>query len=160
MGVIADTFAKWPDTVLGQGIHRVCAWGQDAQFHSQGYHYLLSVDGWVLLMGVDINRCSCMHTAEEKVALPQEISDHFRLPEEIRRQYPAAEWYVQYNDPQELPPENAWEKVRIEAERRGLIRRGWIGRGECLFFKAKPVVDIYEEFLRADPYALFGLKKV
>src|ERR1044071_3811587 len=31
MGVIVDTFCRLPDTHLGKGIHRVCAWGQDAQ---------------------------------------------------------------------------------------------------------------------------------
>ena len=58
MGVIADEFRQRPKTVLGRGEHRVCAWGHNAHLHSQGYEYLLSLDGWVLLVGVDINRCS------------------------------------------------------------------------------------------------------
>ena len=128
MGVIADTFCKWPNTFLGKGIHRVCAWGHNAQLHSQGYQYLLSINGWVLLIGVDINRCSSMHTAEDKVEWPKEIIEHFRLPEAIQRQYPETEWYVQYHDPQKPLPDNAWDKVRIEAERRGLIKRGSIGQ--------------------------------
>jgi hypothetical protein len=37
-------------TVYGTGIHRVCAWGRDAQQHSKGYEYLLDIDGWVLLL--------------------------------------------------------------------------------------------------------------
>jgi aminoglycoside 3-N-acetyltransferase len=159
MGVIVDTFCKWPHTCLGKGIHRACAWGHNAQLHGQGYAYLLSIDGWVLLIGVDINRCSCMHTAEDKVKLPQEIIEHFQLPEEIQRQYPKTDWYVEYHDPQKPLPENAWGKVQIEAERRGLIRRGHIGNAESMLFKAKPVVDIYEEFLRTDPFELFGVEK-
>ncbi len=159
MGIIADTFSKWPNTYLGKGIHRVCAWGHNAQLHSQGYEYLLSVDGWVLLIGVDINRCSSMHTAEGKVELPMEIIEHFRIPEEIRRQYPDTDWYVEYHDPHKPLPENAWGKVSLEAERRGLIKRGWIGQAECMLFKGKPVADIYEEFLRTDPFKLFGVEK-
>jgi aminoglycoside 3-N-acetyltransferase len=160
MGVIVDTFCKLPSTYLGKGINRVCAWGHNAKLHSQGYEYLLSIDGWVLLIGVDIHRCSCMHTAEDKVEMPEELMEHFELPEEIQRQYPKTDWYVEYNEPHKPLPEDAWGKVQMEAERRGLIRRGYIGKAECMLFKAKPVVDIYEEFLRQDPFELFGIKKV
>lgn len=159
MGVIVDTFCKLPNTYLGKGINRVCAWGHDATLHSQGYEYLLSIDGWVLLIGVDIHRCSCMHTAEDKVEWPKELLEHFELPEEIQRQYPKADWYVEYQDPHKPLPEDAWGKVQREAERRGLIRRCHIGNAECMLFKAKPVVDIYEEFLRTDPFELFGIEK-
>src|SRR5512133_439659 len=148
MGVIVDTFCKLPNTYLGKGINRVCAWGYNATLHSQGYQYLLSIDGWVLLIGVDIHRCSCMHTAEDKVELPKEIEEHFELPEEIQRQYPRSDWYVEYQDSHKPLPEDAWGKVQIEAERRGLIRRGYIGQAQCMLFKGKPVVDIYEELLR------------
>jgi hypothetical protein len=30
---------------------------------------------------------------------------------------------------------------------------------ECMLFKAKPVVGIYEQALRTDPLGLFGLRK-
>jgi aminoglycoside N3'-acetyltransferase len=159
MGIIVDTFCKLPNTYLGKGIHRVCAWGHNAKLHSQGYEYLLSIDGWVLLIGVDIHRCSCMHTAEDKVEWPKEVLEHFELPEEIQRQYPKTDWYVEYNDPHKPLPEDASGKVQTEAERRGLIRRGHIGKAECMLFKGKPVVDIYEEFLRMDPFELFGVEK-
>jgi aminoglycoside N3'-acetyltransferase len=159
MGIIADTFCKWPNTCMGKGEHRVCAWGHNAHLHSQGYAYLLSIDGWVLLLGVDINRCSSMHTAEDKIQWPREITERFRLPEEIQRQYPSAEWYVQYNDPCKPLLTDAWGKVQVEAERRGLIKRGRIGQAESLLFKGKPVVGLYEEFLRRDPFQLFGVEK-
>jgi aminoglycoside 3-N-acetyltransferase len=159
MGVIVDTFCKVPGTVLGKGINRVCAWGRDAVLHSQGYEYLLSIDGWVLLIGVDIHRCSCMHTAEDKVEWHKEIEEYFELPEEIQRQYPRTEWYVEYQDPLKPLPADAWGKVQAEAERRGLIKRGMIGQAECMLFKGKLVVDIYEEFLRTDPFELFGIKQ-
>jgi aminoglycoside 3-N-acetyltransferase len=158
MGIIADTFSKWPNTCMGKGEHRVCAWGHNAKRHSQGYDYLLSIDGWVLLIGVDIHRCSSMHIAEDKVELPKEIlEERLQLPEEIQRQYPNTDWYVEYNDPRKPLPEDAWGKVQIEAERRGLITRGRIGQAECLLFKGKPVVDIYEEFLRTAPFELFAV---
>ena len=157
MGIISDTFRRWPNTYLGKGIHRVCAWGHNAQLHRQGYAYLLSIDGWVLLMGVDIDRCSSMHTAEGKVEWPKKIVEYFQLPDKIQREYPDDQWYVDYKDPQKPPVENAWGKVRMEAERRGLIKRGTIGKAECMLFRGKPVVDIYEEYLRTDPFRLFGV---
>lgn len=159
MGLIADTFRHWPNTYLGKGIHRVCAWGHNANLHSRGYEYLLSIDGWVLLLGVGINRCSSMHTAEGKVEWPREILDYARLPEEMERLYPPSECYVQYNDPAKPLPENGWDKVSLEAERRGLIRRGTIGAAKCMLFRARPVVGIYEEWLRADPFKLFGIPR-
>jgi aminoglycoside N3'-acetyltransferase len=154
MGAISDAFRRWPGTCLGKGMHRVCAWGKDARLHAQGYDYLLSIDGWVLLIGVDIHSCSAMHIAETKVSLPQDIKDYFELPEDIRHQYPPKKWHIQYHD----PPEDGWEKIQEEAVRRGLIVQAKIGQAKCFFFRAKPVVDIYEERLRADPHGLLGLK--
>jgi aminoglycoside N3'-acetyltransferase len=54
MGAIADEFRRRPGTVLGRGVHRVCAWGRDAQRHAEGYQHLLEADGSVLLLGVGI----------------------------------------------------------------------------------------------------------
>lgn len=163
MGVIADTFRHWPDTCLGKGVHRVCAWGRDAERYSQErYEYLLSVDGWALLIGVDIHRCSSMHIAEEKVKVPQEIRDYFRLPDaiqqELDRSYPGPEWFVIHGDPDTPVTEDAWDRVVQEADRRGLIRRGKIGQADCMLFKAKVVVGIYEDFRRTDPFKLFGIE--
>ncbi len=159
MGIISDTFVKWPGTVLGPGFHRVCAWGKDADLHSQGYAYLLSTDGWVLLIGVDIHRCSGMHQAEGRVDWPQAISEYFRTPEAILRDYPQDRWYVSYHDPAKPPDEDAWGKIQDEAEAQGLIRRGKIGQADCLLFRARAVVALYEKHLRSDPFALFGVKR-
>lgn len=151
MGVIADAFRQRPGTILGTGIHRVCAWGRNAERHSQGYHYLLEIDGAVLLLGVGIHSCSSMHQAE-KVGIPPEISKYFDLPDDIRQDYP--DMHIAYGS----TPDDAWGKVAAQAERRGLIKRRRIGNAECMLFKAKPVVGIYEEALRTDPFGLFGVK--
>jgi aminoglycoside N3'-acetyltransferase len=152
MGVIVDEFCQRPGTILGKGIHRVCAWGKDADRHSQGYYYLLSLDGWVLLLGVGIDRCSSMHQAE-KVGIPAEVSCCFTVPPDIRRNYPE-DVYVAYGK----TPEDAWGKVANEAKRRGLIHRSKIGDADCMLFRARSVVGIYEEALHTDPLGLFGLK--
>ncbi len=156
MGAIADEFRRRPGTCLGCGIHRVCAWGHYATRHSQvGYRHLLDLDGWALLLGVDIHRCSSMHIAESQVGIPVVVSKHLEAPEDIRRDYPDDVWYIQYGS----TPADAWAKIQGEAERRGLIKRHHIGRAGCMLFKAKAVVGIYEEALRSDPFGLFGVKR-
>jgi hypothetical protein len=62
--------------------------------------------------------------------------------------------YISYGS----TPEDAWEKVRAEADRRRLIKRQRIGNAVCMLFKARPVVAIYEDALRTDPLGLFGVK--
>ncbi len=152
MGAIADEFRRRPGTVLGTGIHRVCAWGRDADLHSQGYQSLLEMDGWVLLLGVGISSCSSMHQAE-KVGIPPEISNYFKLPEDIRWDYPE-DIYIAYGS----TPEDAWEKVWRQADSRGFVKKNRIGNAGCALFKARAVVGIYEAALRTDPFGLFGVR--
>ncbi len=153
MGIIADEFCCRPGTVLGPTFHRACAWGRYAQQLSQGYHVLLEMDGWVLLLGVDITRCSCMHQAE-KNPFPVEIAQAFTLPAEIRRKYPE-DYYLAYRHNHE----ESWLKIQAEAERQGLIKIGQIGKAACRFFKARPVVEMYAQALRTDPWALFDVDR-
>ncbi|RPI26263.1 MAG: aminoglycoside N(3)-acetyltransferase [Chloroflexota bacterium] len=155
MGIIADTFRRCPGVITGPGFHRVCAWGRDAQRHSQGYQYLLDSSGWTLLLGVDIHRCTSMHYAEGKVGLPEEVRAFFDTNKEILRDYPAEQWYVETV----TPPEDAWGKIQAEADRRGFIRHRRIGAAECMFFRACDVVGLYEQALRTDPWGLYGIRK-
>ena len=104
------------------------------------------------LLGVPIGYCSSMHQAE-KVSMPAEVTECFKLPEEIRRDYPD-DIYVDYGS----TPHDAWEKIRAKAEHRGLIVRHKIGKAACMLFKARPVVGLYEHALRTDPLGLFGIK--
>jgi len=154
LGLVVDTFRCRPDVRLGTGLHRVAAWGWNAeQFAREGYRHLLEVDGWALLIGVDIHRCSSMHQAEARAPLPDAIAARFRLPGDIARDYPAEEWGVGYGE----TPDDAWGKVWQEADRRGLIRRERIGQAECTLFKANALVSIYQEWRTRDPWGLFGI---
>ena len=151
MGVIADEFRLRPGTVLGTGLHRVAAWGRERERMRRGYGELLAADGWALLLGVDIERCSSMHHAE-RVGLPPEVTACFRPPDELRAQYPE-DIFLDYGG----TPERAWLKIQAEAERQGLIRRRTIGQADCRMFRARMVVGLYEEALCADPLGLYGL---
>jgi aminoglycoside N3'-acetyltransferase len=155
MGAIADEFRHRPGTVLGPGFHRVCAWGRDGALHAErGYAHLLEMDGWVLLLGVGIGYCSSMHQAEIGFSMPEAIKRYWQVPEDIRRDYPE-DIYISYG----RTPDDAWGKVRAEAERRGQVWRTRIGRAECVLFKARVVVGIYREWLLSDPFDLYGFER-
>jgi aminoglycoside 3-N-acetyltransferase len=154
MGAVSDAFRRRPGAVCEPGPFRMCAWGRDAHLHAQSYQHLLDVDGWVLLIGVGIDRCSSMHLAE-RVPIPDEIAARFRIPEEIRRDYAENEWSVGYGS----TPGDPWRAVWEEAEHRGLIRKGRIGQAECALFKARAVVTLYEDLRRSDPYGIFGVAR-
>ncbi|MFN2108441.1 MAG: AAC(3) family N-acetyltransferase, partial [Anaerolineae bacterium] len=140
LGIVADTFRQRSDVVCGTSFHRGCAWGRNAHLHCQNYKHLLEIDGWALLLGVDIGRCSSMHLAES-APIPEEIRERFRAPADILQDYPQDRWAVGYGS----TPGNPWLKVWEEALRRGLVRTRTIGQSECKLFKAKAMVSIYEE---------------
>jgi len=152
MGRVADAFIRRADVTLGSGLHRVCAWGQAADAHAQGYHRLLEADGWVLLLGVGIDRCSSMHQAET-AGFPPKIARIFVIPDDIQRDYPANQWGIGYGSTSNSPGETIWE----EANRRGLIAQQTIGQALCSLFKARAVVGLYKEQLQTNPYSLFGV---
>ena len=154
MGVVSDTFRRRTDVVCGTGVHRTCAWGRDAAQHAEGYENLVEADGWVLLVGVDIYRCSSLHVAE-RVPIPEAITAHFRIPDEILRDYPEDQWGIGYGG----VPGDPWGTAWREAQERGLIRTMTIGQAECHLFKAKEMVLLYEDLRRSDPYGLFGLEE-
>jgi len=154
MGVVSDTFRRRPDVICGTGIHRTCAWGRDAKQHTEGYENLVEADGWVLLVGVDIYRCSSLHVAE-RVPIPEEIARRFEVPEEILRDYPEDQWAVGYGG----VPGDPWGTAWRVAQERGLVRTTTVGQATCHLFKAKEMVRIYEALRRADPYGLFGLQE-
>jgi aminoglycoside 3-N-acetyltransferase len=155
MGAVADTFLRRQGVVCGAGVHRTAAWGREAERHTEGFERLVEQGGRVLLLGVDIYRCSSLHIAES-VPVPDDIEAYFRVPDEIRRDYPAGVWGVGYGNG---TPEDAWGKVYAEIERRGLVRRGTIGRADCRLFPAREAVDRYAAWRREDPYGLFGVPR-
>lgn len=154
MGVVSDTFRRRPDVVCGKEPHRTCAWGHDAHLHTEGYAHLHEVDGWALLIGVDIYRCSSMHLAEE-VPIPEAITRRFAVPEDILRDYPEDEWAVGWGSVPGDPWMMAWE----EARERGLIAEGRVGQAVCHLFKIRDMVAVYAHLRRTEPYRLFGLEE-
>ena len=159
MGAIADELRRRPGAVLGTGLHRVCAWGRDAEMLSEGFGRLLEADAKALLIGVDIHHLSSMHHAEARVGLPEAVASIWAVSEDILRDYPTDRWVIGCGQ----APEDGWSKVWQRALERELVRQGRIGQATCSLFRARGVVGIYEQCLRDDPASrdepqgLFGI---
>lgn len=151
MGVVADTFRKRPDVRTGTGIFRVSAWGREADRHCLGLRHLINRGGYALLLGVDIYKLSAMHSVED--ALPDGIRNRFQASPPAQAVYPETEWFIEAWE----PPVKPWYQIQDTAYRKGLIKDIRIGDANCMFFKVKPVVELYREALLKDPYQLYGI---
>jgi aminoglycoside 3-N-acetyltransferase len=152
MGIVADTFLNMVDVYTGDGIFRVSAWGKDADIHSQGFQHLIDIDGWALLLGVDIYALSTMHYVEED--LPDEIRSMFNPSEEARKLYPEGQWFIEAW----TPPVKPWYTIQNRAYDKGMIKDGIIGDCKCMLFKVQDIIGLYRQALQSDPFGLYGLK--
>ncbi len=150
MGVIADRFRDRADVIRNtDSFFSYTAWGKDAAVLAQGLHHLVTRGGQVLLLGVQMDRCSCLHLAEERVPLPTDLRQLMEIPEEIQREFPPHLWGIGYG------PESNFLLVQQEAEKRQLLTTTTIGNALVRFFDAGTMVDLYEALLRENPYRLF-----
>jgi aminoglycoside N3'-acetyltransferase len=152
MGIVADTFRTMPDVYTGDGIFRVSAWGKDANIHSQSFQHLMDIDGWALLLGVDIYTLSTMHYVEDD--LPDEIRSMFQPSEESRELYPEGQWFIEAW----TPPAKPWYTIQNRAYDKGMIKDGMIGDCKCMLFKVQDVLGLYRQALQSDPFGLYGLR--
>ncbi len=156
MGVIADTFRQRPDVVRWyHPIHSVSAWGKNADTFCQSFKPLVESGGKILLLGVQMDRCSALHIAEGKVQLPEDIKKlmEWEIPDELLKVYPPDQWLIGCK--------GVWGNfliVQEEAEKLGRIAKATIGAATVRLFEAKPMVDLYEKLLKEDPYRMFGIK--
>jgi aminoglycoside 3-N-acetyltransferase len=154
MGTIADRFRDRADVVRNiDSFFAYTAWGKDAAVLAEGLHHLVARGGQVLLLGVQMDRCSCLHLAEERVPLPIDLQQLMEVPEEIQREFPPHLWSIGYG------PESNFLLVQQEAERRQLLTVTTIGNATVRFFEAATMVDLYEALLRENPYQLFEVSE-
>lgn len=152
MGIVSDTFRNMPGVLTGQGIFRVSAWGKDADIHSLGFQHLIDMDGWALLLGVDIYRLSAMHYVEKN--LPAEITNIFKPSDEARIRYPENQWFIEAGE----PPVKPWYIIQNRAYEKGFIKDGMIGNCKCMLFKVQKVIGLYRQALQSNPLKLYGLR--
>lgn len=152
MGIVSDTFRQRPDVITGNGIFRVSAWGKDANIHSAGFQHLIDCDGYALLLGVDIYKLSTMHYVED--VLPVEIRNRFKPSDEARAKYPENQWLTESWVPDVKP----WYVIQDEAYSKGFITDIRICNAKCMFFKVRPVIELYRLSLLEHPFELYGLR--
>ncbi|MEO7000248.1 MAG: AAC(3) family N-acetyltransferase [Ktedonobacterales bacterium] len=152
MGIIADTFRTWPGAIRNMSsFFSYTAWGRDAARFALSLEPLVAQGGKVVLLGVEMDRCSCLHLAEERITLPADIQARLALPDDIARDYPDEQWGIGYD------PEANFLLAQQAAEARGMITQTTIGRGIARSFDAQTLVTLYEDLLRTHPYAVYGL---
>ena len=157
-GAISDEFRSRPDVICGSGVHRVCAWGTNADIHSAGYEHLVENGGKVLLIGVDIDRCSSMHLSE-KVKVTEKARNKMHtlwgqghsvpISNDIKSQYPPD---ISLGSEETGTTGNPWANARDEAHRRGLITEGKIGKANCMIFRAKEILELLKEIRQHGPF--------
>lgn len=152
MGIVSDTFRKMIDTVTGEGLFRVSAWGKDAEKHtSGGFRNIIDFGGYALLLGVDIYKLSAMHYVED--SLPIEIKRKFEPCKEARNLYPEDKWFIESWVPSVKP----WYIIQERAYQKGFIIEGMIGNSKCMLLQVKKVIELYQEALNNEPFELYGL---
>lgn len=152
MGVIADTFRRRRDVIMGSGVIRTAGWGCHAiEAARGGLDHVIHHGGKALLLGVDIYKLTAMHYVED--ILPQEVTDLFAPTEEMSRKYPPEEWLIEAGE----PPVKPWYTIQRMARERGLIKEGFIGNCRYMFFDVWDVVSIYRMELETNALKLYGL---
>ncbi|HET9109357.1 MAG TPA: AAC(3) family N-acetyltransferase [Ktedonobacterales bacterium] len=153
MGAIADTFRDCSGVRRETGaFFSYAAWGRNAEMYArEGLAPLVASGGKALLLGVEMDRCSSLHLAEERVALPPALAALLTPPADITRDYPDDEWGVGFG------PEPNFLMAQAVAEAQGLIQTERIGQAVARLFNAQALVVIYERLLLTQPYAVYGL---
>lgn len=152
MGIVADTFRKMPDTFCGDDTISTAGWGlYGKKAVSSGLDYPIHNGGKALMLGVDIYKLTAMHYVEG--ITPEDINKQFEPTDEINSIYPPEEWFMEAGH----PPIKAWYTIQQKAYERGLIKESMVGDCKIMFFDIWDVVSIYEEELRKNPYALWGM---
>ena len=153
MGIIPDTFRRQSDVISGGSHHRFAAWGKNADRYAaevEDFFRIIDDGGFGLLIGVSLTKLSSMHSVE--YLLPKEVHNRlYFLPDEIRRDYDPAEWLVVNN----RTYIDSWEKLQSQAIQQGVMKIYHLNGCPCSLFPLKPVIRMYEEALKNDPYGFF-----
>ncbi|MFH1069676.1 MAG: AAC(3) family N-acetyltransferase [Candidatus Glassbacteria bacterium] len=166
LGLLPETFRRFPGVVRSANpTHSVGIYGPGAagiaeahrrtSFIGRGspWDHLAGLDGRVLHIGTNFNTSSILHLAEVYAQVP-----YLDVP------YPAWENGVGarhtdgsrlYCPPSEVPGDSVmFYLVQEEMDRRGLLRIGQVGQADSVLARAKDLLAVGVEMLRADPAVL------
>ncbi|UCH31584.1 MAG: AAC(3) family N-acetyltransferase [Candidatus Bathyarchaeota archaeon] len=145
-GIIPETFRKRKGVV--RGLHpslSIAASGPKADVLSEGWHRLLELDGYILLMGVGLDRCTAMHLAEKRVQFPDRILKKITPPKWFAEQYPEDEWEW------DVGPYPDFAKLTQPCIERGIMKTMEVGNAILRLVRLSELIDLYIEYLKRNP---------
>jgi aminoglycoside 3-N-acetyltransferase len=145
-GIIPETFRKRRGVIRGlHPSHSVAALGPKANVLSEGWHRLLELDGYILLIGVELNRCTAMHLAEKRVHFPESILRKITPPQWFVRKYPEGEWEW------DMGPYPDFAKLTQPCIESGIMKVVKVGNASLKLVRLRELIDLYAEYLNKSP---------
>lgn len=151
MGVVAECFRQQPGTIRSGCPFAVAARGPMAAYIAGGQQLfdqqgvespvgrLYELGASALLIGVGLNRHTCMHVAEAIAATPWRLRCRTRTP---------AGW-VAYEA--RLNCGNSFGRIEPQLRAAGVVREGPVGRADAMLIPVRDSVDLAAAALRANP---------
>lgn len=133
------------------------AWGAHAEEFSHGVSPFVDAGGRCVLIGVGLNRASCLHAGDTRVQTPADIKQIFTPPADVRRDYPSDTWWIGYDVRRPGADVDRSGLLEAAADDLGLLTRTRIGTASAISFEAKPLVELSVQLRRDDPYRMRGL---
>ena len=150
-GIIPETFRKRKGVV--RGLHpsnSVAAIGPKAKELSEGWHKMLELDGYILLIGVGLDRCTAMHLAEKRARFPDRILKRITPPKWFVEKYSEGEWEW------DMGPYPDFAKLTQPCLERGILKTAKVGEAQLKCVKLRELIDLYVEYLEKDPDLFYG----
>jgi aminoglycoside 3-N-acetyltransferase len=145
-GIIPETFRKRKGVIRGSHpSHSVAASGPRARELSEGWHRLLELDGYILLIGVGLDRCTAMHLAEKRVWFPERILKKITPPKSLVEKYPEGVWEWDFG------PYPDFKQMEEPCQKRGIMRIAHVGKATLRLVKLKDLIDLYVQYLEECP---------
>jgi aminoglycoside 3-N-acetyltransferase len=151
-GTIPETFRKRSGVIRGSDpSNSVAALGPRARELSEGWHKLLELDGYILLIGVGLDRCTAMHLAEKRVRFPERILKKITPPKWLLEKYSGGEWEWDFG------PYPDFAKLTKPCLERGIMEMVTVGESTLRLVRLRELIDLYVKYLEKDPDLFYGV---
>jgi len=150
-GTIPEAFRKRKGAIRGSHpTHSLAALGPKAEKLVEGWHKMLELDGYILLIGVGLSVCTAMHLAEKSVQFPKHILDKIAPPKEFVEKYPEEEWEWDFG------PYPDFSKMEEPCLKQGIMKTVKVGGAILKLVRLRDLIDLYTEYLRKNPDLFYG----
>lgn len=142
-GVLRSLHPVHSKAALGKHAKEIIE-AEDPQSHGC-WRKLHDLDGCILLSGVTLDSCSCMHLAEDHVQLPKHTIQRTTMPDWLAEKYPGAEWDVGY------APYPDFTKMEEPYRKNKIMKTVKVGESTLKLFKLREMIGLFAEYLRKEP---------